>query len=241
MVALEMRWMRMPAQRAPSLLPGSETWRRTAIMRSSLSNVALKDTSLTRFTMSRRCVRGAWSFDGIDLHQDRIVRGALPDQRGNGGIARISAIPIGLAVDLDGLKHRRQAGGGEQDLRRQLGVAEMPAPGVHIGCGDEQLDRRLGEVPEVDAVGEDVAQRIGAMRIEVIGREDARHQVEREEHWGGVERPAPEHDVEGCAPKGAEQGSLRDAPPKLFEGRLGAVRAACGVAADEDRRVHGAG
>ena len=211
-------------------------------MRSSLSKVALKDTSLTRLTMSRALRGRARPFDGIDLHQDRIVRRALPDQRGDRGIARISAIPIGLAVDLDGLKHRRQAGGGEQDLWRQLGVAEdVPAPGVHIGCGDEQLDRRLGEMPEVDAVGEDVAQRIGAMRIEVVGREDARHQVEREEHWGGVERPAPEHDVERRAPEGAEQGSLRDAPPELLERRLGAVRAAGGVAADEHGGVHRAG
>jgi hypothetical protein len=53
MVALEMRWMRILAQRAPSLLPGSETCRSTAIMRSSLSKVALKETSLTRLMMSR--------------------------------------------------------------------------------------------------------------------------------------------------------------------------------------------
>ena len=52
---------------------------------------------------------------------------------------------------------------------------------------------------------------------------------------------APEHDVERRAAEGTEQGGIRDAPPELLECRLGAVRAAFGVAADEDGGVHGAG
>ena len=90
--------------------------------------------------------RRARALDRIDLNQDRIVRRAVADQRRDGGIARIAAVPIGLAVDLDGLKQRRQAGGGEQHLGRQVGVAEnVPAPGVHIGGRDEQLHLRFGD------------------------------------------------------------------------------------------------
>jgi hypothetical protein len=134
------------------------------------------------------------------------------------GLPGVAAVPIGLAVDLDSLKHSWQAGGGEQDLRRQFGIAEnVPAPGVHIGGGDEQLHRRLGDAPEVDAVRQDVAQRVGAMRVEVVGREDARHQIEGEKHGRGVEGPSPEHDVEGRAAEGAEQGRVGDPPPELLE------------------------
>src|SRR6476646_722939 len=176
MVALEIRWMRMPAQRAPSLLPGSETWRSTTIMRSSFSKVAWNETSLTRLTMSRalRGVPGRSTgftctrIVSLDAHSR--IKGVMV------GLPGVAAVPIGLAVDLDSLKHSWQAGGGEQDLRRQFNIAEnVPAPGVHIGGGDEQLRRRLGDSPEVDAVSQDFAQRVGATRIEVVGREDARH------------------------------------------------------------------
>ena len=46
-----------PAQRAPSPLPASTTWRSTAIIRSSLSSTALNETSFIRLAISR-AVRG---------------------------------------------------------------------------------------------------------------------------------------------------------------------------------------
>ena len=46
------RCVRIPAQRAPSLDPGSAAWRRRAIMRSSFISAALKDTSFRRLRIS---------------------------------------------------------------------------------------------------------------------------------------------------------------------------------------------
>src|SRR6476620_8800383 len=51
-ISLATRWMRMPAHCAPSLLPGLATCRSTAIMRSSFSSTALKDTSFKRLRIS---------------------------------------------------------------------------------------------------------------------------------------------------------------------------------------------
>ena len=58
-IGLAMRWMRIPAHRAISRSAGfaacrsTAACRRIAIMRSSFSSVALKDTSLTRLMISR--------------------------------------------------------------------------------------------------------------------------------------------------------------------------------------------
>ena len=191
--------------RAPSLSPGSATCRSSAIMRSSFSRTALKETSLRRLRMSRaeRGVPGA--LDRIDLHEDRIVRLTFAHQRRDRRIAGIAAVPIVLAVDLDGLEHGRQAGRGEQHVGRDLAVAEHAAvAGADIGGGDEQLDRRSREPLEIDRLGQDVAQRIGAARVQVVGREQARHHVHRDEDRRMVERPAAEQHVERAAPERAE-------------------------------------
>ena len=70
--------------------------------------------------MSRAVLRRARPLDRIDLHEDRVLRLAFPHQRRDGGVAGIAAVPIVLAVDLDGLEHGRQAGRGEQDVGRDL-------------------------------------------------------------------------------------------------------------------------
>ena len=49
---------------------------------------------------------GVGPFHRIDLNQDRIDRRTFPNERRDRGIAREPAVPIGLAIDLDGLKHR---------------------------------------------------------------------------------------------------------------------------------------
>ena len=72
-MSLAMRWMRMPAQCAPSPLPGSATCRSSAIMRSSFSSTALKETSFRRLRMSRADARRARPLDRIDLNEDRVA------------------------------------------------------------------------------------------------------------------------------------------------------------------------
>ena len=188
-------------------------------------------------------VRGvSRAFARIDLDQDHVARVALAHQRRDGRVAGVAAVPVGLAVDLDRLEHRRQAGRGEQHVRRDFLVAEHPsAPGVHVGRGDEELDRRLGEMREIDALLEDLADRIKADRVEVVGRDDPRHQVHHEIGGRCVERPAVHQPVERRALERAELRRFRDAAPIGVERRPRALGAALHEAADQHGGVHRAG
>ena len=119
------------------------TCRSSAATRSSLISVALKAISFSRLWISRAVLRRARPLDRVDLHQDRVRRRALPDQRRHRRVARVAAVPVRLAVDLHRLEHRRQARRGEQHVGRELGIAEdAAAAGAHVGRGDEELDRR---------------------------------------------------------------------------------------------------
>jgi len=131
---------------------------------------------------------------------------ALSHERRDGGIAGKAAVPVGLAVDLDSLEHGRQAGRRQQDLGRQLGVAEdATAAGTHVGRRDEELDGRLHQPLEVDARLENGSQRVVPAWIEIVGREDPRHEVERDEGRGGVERPPAKQAIERRALQRAER------------------------------------
>ena len=211
--------------RALAVAGGSATWRSRAIIRSSFSSTALNDTSFRRLRMSRRRARDARALDRIDGDQDRVVRHAFLDQRRHGRIAGIAAVPIGLAVDLDRLEHGRQAGRGEQHVGRQLGVAEHARPsGAHVGRRDEELDRRRGEAREIDrARTSTLRQRIGPAEVEVVGREEARHQVEGDVGGRVIERPAAEQHVERAALQRAERGGLGNAAPEGLQ-RLARAR-----------------
>ena len=141
--SLRTRWMRMPAQAAPSPLPGSATWRSSAIIRSSLIVAELNEISLRRLRISRaeRGVPGRST--GLIGTMMVSLAPAFAHQGGQGRVARVAAVPIGLAVDLDRLEHGRQAGRGQHHVGRDLRVAEhAAAAGVDVGGGDEQLDRR---------------------------------------------------------------------------------------------------
>ena len=190
-----------------------------------------------------RAVRGVpCRCDRIDLDENRVLRRAFAHQRGDGGIAGIAAVPIRLAVDLYGLKHGREACRSEQDVRRYGVVAKhMAAAGVDIGGRDEQLDRRAREPLEIDAMRENVAQRIGVHRVQLIGREHARHQIHGDESRGIIERPTSEQHIERRALEGAELGGLRHFPPERLQARAGAIGAVRGITIDHDGAVHGSG
>ena len=112
---------------------------------------------------------------------------------------------------------------------------------MHVGRGDEELDRRLGEMGEIDALGQDRTDRIEAERIEVIGRKDPRHQVHGEIGGGGIERPAVHQPIDRRALQRAEFRRVRDTPPIGVERRTRALRAALHPAADQNGRIHRAG
>ena len=211
-------------------------------MRSSFRTTALNDTSFRRFRISL-ALRGTPG-RSIGLIGTRIVSCDL-HSRTSGverRIAGIAAVPIGLAVDLDRLEHGRQAGRGEQDVGRHLVVLEhLAAAGANIGGGDEEMDRRLRQQLEIDQLGENLAQRILAHRIEVVGRHQARHQIHRDIDRRGIERPAAEQHVERPALERAEPGGVRDAPPERLERLARAGGPALLMAVDQHRRVHRAG
>ena len=88
---------------------------------------------------------------------------AFADQRRDGRIAGIAAVPVCLSIDFDRLVHRGKTGRGKQHVRSDLAITEdASATGAHLRGGDEQLDRRAGEPVEIDALGQNVAQRIEA-------------------------------------------------------------------------------
>ena len=139
-------------------------------------------------------------FARIDLHQDGIVGVAFADQRRDGGIADEAAIPVGFAVDFDRPEHRRQTRRGEQDVGRDVRVSKDAATaGSHIRRGDEQLDRRTRQTFEVDALDKDVAQRIEAEWIEVVGRKHPRHQVHGDIGRRCIERPLAHETIQAAS------------------------------------------
>ena len=186
--------------------------------------------------------RDARPLDRVDGNENRVLRFALADERGQRRIAGIAAVPIGLAVDLDRLEHRRQTGRGEQDVGRHGVVLEhLAASGAHIGRGDEEMDRRLRQDLEIDQLGKDLAQRILAHRIDVIGRHQARHEIHRDIHGRRIERPAPEQHVERPALERTEAGGVRDAAPERPKRLTRAGSPAQLMAIDQHRGVHRAG
>ena len=189
-----------------------------------------------------RRARRAGTLDGIDLHQDGVARLALAHQRGDGRIAGIAAVPVGIAVDLDGLEHVWQAGRRQQRIDRQISVAEHPsAAGTHVGRGHEQLDRPLGQMREIDGFGEDGAQGIGPARVQVVGREQPCDHVHGQERGRVVQGPAPEQHIERAAPEGAELRGPRHPAPERLQRTTGPLCPALGIAVHQDGRIHGSG
>lgn len=56
----------------------------------------------------------------------------------------------------------------------------------------EKLDRCLSQQFGIEALGQDVAHRIGAACIEIIGREDPRHKIQCQKDRRRFERPLPD-------------------------------------------------
>ena len=103
------------------------------------------------------------------------------------------------------------------------------------------MDRRLRQDLEIDELGKDLAQRILAHRIDVVGRDQARHEIHRDIHGRGIERPAPEQHVERPTPERTEAGGVRDAPPESLKRLTRAGSPALLMAVDQHRGVHRAG
>jgi len=129
---------------------------------------------------------------GVDLHQDRVARDAFAYERCDRRITGVTTIPIGFAVDLDGLKQSGQACRSKQDVRRQLRVVEhTPTASAYIGRRHKEFDRSVCNALEVDAFGQDFAQWVRTARIEIVRRENARGEIESNEDGRCIDRPTP--------------------------------------------------
>jgi hypothetical protein len=95
--------------------------------------------------------RRAGPFDGIDGDEKRILRLAFADERRDRGIAGIASIPIGLALNFNGLEQGRQTRRRQKNVGRNLGVAKnAPASGPDIGGRDKQFDLSARDLREID-------------------------------------------------------------------------------------------
>ena len=126
----------------------------------------------------------------------------------------------------------RQAGRGEHHVERDLVVAEEPQPAIlHRRGADQQADRRGPAQPrEIDLLGQDLAQRVEAERIELVGRQQPRREFQRQRR-GARHGAAEPHQRAGAA----------DAPPEALEPRPRRCRPAFGQPVGEQHGVDRAG
>jgi hypothetical protein len=109
----------------------------------------------------------------VEQHQQDVGRGAVVDQRIDRRVGGEAAVPVGLAVDLDRVVERGQAGRGEQRVGAELrGVEQPDLAGAHLGGGDEEAQPALAaDALEVEARLHHVAQRVEVEGVELVGRE----------------------------------------------------------------------
>src|SRR5690606_27152588 len=98
------------------------------------------------------------------------------DQRVEGRVAGVAAVPVGVAVDFDRLEHEGQAGGRQQGIdRKRVAIEDLGLAGAHRGGRDEELDSAL--LVELTQGGDRYvalqhrAQRVDVERVEQIGAE----------------------------------------------------------------------
>ena len=143
--------------RRPNLLrtadePAPLVVRSASIAAISVSRDELRQIRSTRLTMSSAFVGTASIFDGRICTTSRSSAAALERQGNERRIGDIAAVPIGHAVDIDGMVQQRQAGRGQDLLRVEIAVAEnMQAPVLDPRRRDQQRNPGRGVQPfEID-------------------------------------------------------------------------------------------
>ena len=128
-----------------------------------------------------RARRHAVGAQGAQPDDQRIRNGALARQRHQIGVGGEAAVPVGAPVDGDRVMDGGQARRSQHRLDRELAAPEQArAAGCHVGGGDQQLGAGArAQQREIDVRLEQLAERIEAQRIEVVGREQARHLRQR--------------------------------------------------------------
>ncbi len=169
---------------------------------------------------------------GIHLDDHDVATAALPHQRFEHRIAHEAAVPVVLAVDLDGLVNLGQAGGSEQHLHRErLAREDAQTVGPHVGGRNVELDAPAPpHAIEVDRVREHVPQGIDVEWVELVRRQRVREPVEPPGKW--VRRPCE---------IGDEGAVAAHRPPEVFQRLFRSCGAAFFEPIRQHRGVHGAG
>jgi hypothetical protein len=142
---------------------------------SSLLSVALNWICSMRWAISRAEVGSRSVVVGVTWTMSRCA-----DQRNERRIGGVTAVPIGFAVELDGVVEEGQAGRREHRVDRQLLVGQdSQRPVAHPGRAEQELDLRpLAQDLEVHFRLQRFAQRVHIERIELIGRHQPHDEVE---------------------------------------------------------------
>src|SRR5271163_1370683 len=178
-------WIRMRRSDPSTTVPSSISRVTNRIARISRSSEELKLISLTRSRISIELCGSSSLRIGLSCTIKTSRRcSSSCSQREDRRVPRIAAVPVGLMVDLDGLKEERQARGGEHRIDADLGIVEhLDLSGADVRCGQVQFDRagRRVQRREIDAVQQHLPQRILVERVELVRREQSRHQIEEDE------------------------------------------------------------
>ena len=124
------------------------------------------------------------AFQRVDVHDDDVVWQVVSEQREQRRVTGIAPVPIGLPppglriVDLDRLKHRRQAGRGKDRIGRDLVMGKDPDL---AGSDGSRAYIKLRPLVGTDIVKvQRLDQRLHRVAIErpiAIGRNRARHRI----------------------------------------------------------------
>ena len=214
--------------------PSSISLLTKATPRSSDSSDALKLISFTRLMISRVRVGTLRRSRGLIC---TISTSSVAVARRNGmtaGIAAVAAVPVGHAVDLHRAEQVRQRGRGHDHLGRDFRAREdAQLSGVDIGGGDEQLGREVAaDRVEIDEAVDQVLERVDVERVEVVGREHARHRAEPQAV--ACERKEP---LDHAALQVRQVAVDAHRPPEVGEPRPRLVRPAAGETVGEHDSV----
>src|SRR5262249_28566727 len=115
------------------------------------------------------------------MYDENVGRLARIDQREQRRVSHIASVPIVLAVNFDSLIKERQTGRCKHTMCGDLPVGEdLDLSRAHVGCGQEQLYcRTLPQPLEIDGLSDELAQRVVVERINLIGRQEPRHNLEQ--------------------------------------------------------------
>src|SRR6202011_1637457 len=116
-ISLATRWMRMPAHCAPLAVARIGDLPKHGDHAQLLQQDGVEGHLVHTVENLGRRARAPFTLDWVDLNKNGILRFALLNEGRDRGIAGITSVPVGLAVNLYGLEHGGQTSRGEQNVR----------------------------------------------------------------------------------------------------------------------------